>query len=432
MKKIFITLTLFGLIFAACNPNKEIYETLDEQKQPFKTDLEYTLNADDYSSISSMASDAAETEEEEAKAQIIGDILAFTKTIAAADYVGPLLDEKFVAADFNSTCMVTYRYSVNEYDSLVSYKLKADDYTAIGGDVAADGAFSQANPPENYLPDFLYAIDTTANYLMHVVSKYIPEEGANAIDTAITYTFTEGAWTQAEVYELTADDYDSMGAPGQYNNFSDGAPPENYLSSFLNERFPYTQAGETRYLVYKYYSGGTGTRMSAYKYNGQSWSKFENRSDQFVHNGEQWLFDPTVKYEMKGDDYLIVVNKVKNDPELEVYISDFGDSEYYYGASAFYGNFDMRISTRRNYDALGLLEGLSDEEAKAEIEGRLEEAIVYFAEQKFPNQEPTANGVQVFMEISYETYEPGDYYYTAKLKCIGTGEFEYIETWPVE
>lgn len=434
MKKIFITLSLFGIIFSACNPNKEIYEKLDEEKKPYKTDLEYTLTEADYETISETSLENAETEDEIQKAEKIAEILAFTEQIPATEYVLPFLEEMFIAPDTGSSCILNYRLAANEYESIVSYELMPDDYTNIGGEVAANGAFSVDNPPSDFLPDFLFDADTVVNkpdYILYLTSEYI-NENEEKQDTSITYEFAGGSWTVAETYILTADNYASMGEPGEHNNFSDDVLPDNYLPTFLKINFPYAQKEDVQYLIYEYYSETTDTKMSAYRFDGENWAEFYNQSRRFGHDGKSWTFDPTIKLTMTAEDYMFIVNKVKNDSELSDYVSSYGDSEYYYGASAYYGNFDMRLTSRRSNDVLGLLDGMTDEEVKTEMQLRLQEALVYLAEQKYPTQEPVVNDIEVFALITYETYEPGDYYYTAKLKCTDTGEFEYIETWPVE
>lgn len=432
MKNIFIYLLLFGLVLTACNPNKEIYDELDAMKVPYRTDLEYTLTDDDYSAIADLAEDAATTEEEMEMAAAIADMMAFSKNIPVSSYVGPYLDGIFIAPDSGSSCMVRYRYLVNEYDSIAEYELSASDYDAIGGQVATDGAFSSAALPGNYLPDFLFDMDTTENYILYVTSEYIRDDMSQT-DTVICFEYIDGSWDEADVYMLTDEDYDSMGAPGQYNNFSSSAEPDAYLPIFLEQKFPYAAEETKMTLVYKYYSGGVHARMDVYQYNGAEWGKYETQSDQFVHNGTQWLFDPTIKYTMLGDDYQIIVDYISAHPELNVYMDpSYDNTEYYYGASAYYGNFDMRITKRRDNDPLGYLTDLSDDEVSAELDSRLPEGLMVFIETKFSNAVPVSNGVQVYYEINYATYNYVDYFYTARFKCTGVGEFEYIETWENE
>jgi hypothetical protein len=122
------------------------------------------------------------------------------------------------------------------------------------------------------------------------------------------------------------------------------------------------------------------------------------------------------------------VQYIKNHPELSGYFDDYYEnSEYYYGASAYYDNFDMRVYKRQDNDPLGLLDGMSEEEIKELMFERLKEGLDIFLEIRFPDAQPVSNGVQVFYEVFFATYEPGDYFYKMRFKVTGEGEFEYVE-----
>lgn len=429
MKKLFIIISFTAFLFAACNPNEELYQNIEKNTPPYKTDFEITLSEDDYSSIADLAE--PQTAEDSAAVNAIDEQKSFGHNRSASDYVGAFLDQEYLGPDSASSVKVTYKYDLNEYDSISVYELSSDDYTSIGGAVADSSAFSYIKKPGNYLPDFLYEKDTTSQYLMYVTSEYIKRDFSR-IDTSIVYIYNEGEWQICEqAYILTETDYDSMGAPGEYDNFSESVQPEDYLLTFMSERFPYAFENETKIVFYDYYDSGVSTFYEVYKLTGGSWMQFEYRTDQFVHNGEQWLFDPTVKYTMVKSDYDILVQYIKNHPELSGYFDDYYEnSEYYYGASAHYDNFDMRIYKRRDNDTLGLLTDLSDAEVKAELTERLKEGLVIFLEERFPNAEPVSNGVQIYYEVYYATYEPGDYYYKMRFKVTDVGRFEY-ESGPV-
>ena len=311
MKNIFITIVLFGLILSACNPNKEIYEELDENEPPYNTEMEYTLTESDYSAISSMALELAQTEADSASAYTIGNNNSFALNIPVSDYAGGLLDEKFVAPNQGSSCLLTYNYLVNEFDSIVEYELNDDDYIAIGGAVADSLAFSFDEEPDDYLPDFLFALDTTVNYIQYITSEYISEDFSRK-DTTICFKYEEGEWTEADIYILTYDDYESMGTPGNYHNFSSGTEPEDYLPIFLTRKYPYAYKGQEEIISYFYYSGSVSVKMIGYWYDGSSWSQYITKSDPFVQNGEKWLFDPTVHYTMIAEDFQIIVEYIHN------------------------------------------------------------------------------------------------------------------------
>ena len=59
------------------------------------------------------------------------------------------------------------------------------------------------------------------------------------------YTFDGSEWSLTEdLFTLNSDDYDSMGSPGKYDNFSSSDPPENYLPQYLGTKLPYAQEEE--------------------------------------------------------------------------------------------------------------------------------------------------------------------------------------------
>ena len=428
MKKYFIILSVIGFLSTACNPNEELYENIEKNTPPYHTDFEITLTEDDYSTIAGLAEPT--TAEDSAAVEAIEEYAAFAHNRSASEYVGPFLDREYLAPDSTSSVKVTYKYEISEHDSLVVYEFEDEDYLSIGGQVADSLAFSYSRKPGTYLPDFLSDIDETPNYLMYVICEYIKEDFSR-IDTALVYTYENGSWNRIpNTYTLVAADYDWMGDPGAYNNFSDSDLPREYLGSFLRHKYRTALPGEQIYVMYKFYTGSaTEIRSDIYEYKDDgSWTYKLNRTDQFVHNGTQWLFDPTEKYTMVKSDYDILVQYIKTHPELSGYFDDYYEnSEYYYGASTYYDNFDMRVYKRQDNDPLGLLGGMSDEEIKVLIFERLKEGLDVFLEIRFPDAQPVSNGVQVFYEVFFATYEPGNYFYKMRFKVTGEGEFEYVE-----
>ncbi|MEA2043704.1 MAG: hypothetical protein U9N85_14275 [Bacteroidota bacterium] len=434
MKNIFFTVLLFGIIFSACNPNEELYEKLDEAEGDYQTDLVYELTESDYAQIASTAMVESQNAQDSTEAQFISNNNAFALNISVSDYAGVLLDDKFIAPGQGSSCELKYNYAINELDSITEYELGDDDYTAIGGDVADSLAFSYEEEPGDYLSDFLALSDTTENYIQYITCEYIHEDTLySRSDTSICFEFVEGQWEEANIYILTAEDYDSMGAPGYFNNFSSDVEQEDYLPTFLENKYPYAQKGASYHIAFKYYDGETNVKFTAYQYDGSNWVMNRQKSDPFVNNGEHWLFDPTVHITLAAADYEVLVDYIINDPELNVYLdAEYENSEYYYGASSHFVNFDMRVSKRQDNDPLGFLDGLSDDEVLQVMKDRIPEGINIILEAVYPNAQPVSNGVDVFYAVHYATYEPDDYYYVALFQCTDVGTFEYIETNPDE
>jgi YHS domain-containing protein len=237
------------------------------------------------------------------------------------------------------------------------------------------------------------------------------------------------------VYVLSADDYNTMGAPGKYDNFDSGDSPDMYLPVFLSENKPFAQSEEKVVVVYMYYSGSTEVRASEYVFNGTEWqnsARIVERSEQFVHNGTKWVFDPTVVFVMSTSDYQLVVDYVKTEIDGgSDYLNSYKTGEYYFGADAYYENFDLRLSNRTEKKVPGFA-GLSTEEAVALTYERLTEAVEVMLMEKYPDATAQVNGVDVHYIVSVDTYENdlSRGLYTFNFKCVKSGpnpEFELVE-----
>lgn len=249
------------------------------------------------------------------------------------------------------------------------------------------------------------------------------------------YKFDGSAWEldNETVRILQAFEYDEMGSPGKYNNFSSSDKPEDYIPNFLLKNYPYALMDDVKSIAYHYFSGGTSVRVDNYKRNAISWEKVESvieKTEQYVHNGSAWFFDPTVSFTIGKDDYQIIVDAVKDThPEL----IDRGNSEYYYGASAWYSNFDMRNTKRTTGDfAQTEYDGLSSDEIQAKIAERVQEGILVMLKAKFPDAVTQVNGIDVNYVVTYKVYDNDlkKFFYTVTYKCTKAGpsaDFELVE-----
>ena len=80
-------------------------------------------------------------------------------------------------------------------------------------------------------------------------------------------------------YELTPDDYDTMGTesgqPGRYDNFDSKMDIEAYLKDFLNVMYSDLAVNKTITISYKYYSGGTTTQTMTFQKSASDWNVIE-------------------------------------------------------------------------------------------------------------------------------------------------------------
>lgn len=235
------------------------------------------------------------------------------------------------------------------------------------------------------------------------------------------YQFDGSEWELMEgVYFLSSADYDNMGAPGRYNNFSSSDRPENYVPQLLDQMYPYAQQGDKTAVSYKYYSSGSTTIRAMEFIFDNGWAAYDaytTREDQYIHNGEEWAFDPTVIFTMGSSDYMTIVNYVKNNIGSS-YLDNFGNSEFYTGASAYYSNFDIRSGSFEEADFA------SWDEAVAFAIGEV------LLPAKFPDAVTQVSGLDVFYLVTFDTYNVVDGRWTMKFQVTKAGpdpEFTLVD-----
>ncbi len=422
MKKIFIpilTILLIGLM--GCNPMADIYKQLEATKKPFAKTFSYTLTDADYTAIASVGLVAAQNAQDSAACKAIGTYKSFSDTRPAAKYIPPFLAYKFPALDSGSVAKLTYNFDHSYiFSQNEEITIPQSVYDALG-----ISAFDSDNPAAGSIQDYLDSAYTNPSITKAVV-LYKYDDGDNTYTTTM-YAYYDGGWVvPANQYTISNQDYESIGgSAGRYHNFSSSYDPNFYIPRILLQRFPYAHEGDQIHVLYKYYSGGLQHHYNLYTFDGQKWNALEVKHEQYIHNGQSWVFDPTVKFEMSCDDYQIIVDWVKNNmPEYMHPL--YKNTEYYFGASSHYCNFDMRLTTRRANDPDNLLPA-DDQEATKELWQRLDKAVDVLLEAKFPNAQPVINGVPVYYEVTFKTYEPATHKYMIKFLCTDVGKFTPVD-----
>ena len=147
------------------------------------------------------------------------------------------------------------------------------------------------------------------------------------------YDASSTSWSAAgnEVYYLASSDYDAMGSPGRYNNFSSSDPASSYLPQLLSGMFPYAQEEQQIFVIYKYYSssaGETQTRGDLYTFSG-TWTYAPSTIEtvmQLGMNGTAWEPDNTIKYTMTSDDYDVVsAAYADSNPDASASMGQYGN-----------------------------------------------------------------------------------------------------------
>lgn len=132
------------------------------------------------------------------------------------------------------------------------------------------------------------------------------------------YTYAGGEWKAVDsgIYYLSSADYDAMGAPGKYDNFSSSVSADNYLPALLEAKYPYAQEEDEQVVTYKYYSssanngnGGLQIRGDLYTFTNGSWMKYQSTIEETLQFGNEngiWVPDNTIKYMLTSDDFALI------------------------------------------------------------------------------------------------------------------------------
>lgn len=388
MKKInFISIIAAALlVLISCeNFNEKNFSGYDNAAIPKNVvSYTYTLADADYATISKAALALATTKNDSNKAKAISTNKYFLDTIPANKYLPLLLNSKYLYSDANSIAMVTYNYNV-PYDTTK---------IAIG-------------------------------------NKFV----------------------------LADEDYSAMGSatgqPGKLKNFSSTIDPNYYIPIWLKIKFPYSKSGEVKMVRYKFFVSSSLTNVipDVFIFDGASWVKYKSvtlKTDQCLYSGKTWVFDPTIYITQITNDrtkdaegypsnmnnmFSVIVHAVKADANIAKYISSFKNDEYYYGASAYQGNFSFQYSVREAapYSDPALI-ALTNEADKINFMfNRVNEAIIIYLKYAYPTLNPkTDAGFDQYLSVTFRVYEryasgTNTNTYKAKFQCIETGKFKFIE-----
>ena len=407
-KHIFTAILLTGLIFLqACDPNKELYEKMDAGRKPHSENVEYTLVDADYNRFGGF----------------IAEYKAFSDSFPAMDYVPEILASRYVTLDLNSSAMVTFNHLLLHptwWDAGFGYEFQPKDYAFLG----LDNTFTPDNPAWQLIPLWLNREypDAEEGDEVHIIYNFT-EAGETHLNQD-NYGYDGEQWELLETkenlpyigYELTPEDYEWFGGSvAQFNNFSESDPPENFLPVFLKHKFPNIPIGGEKVLKYRYFNGSqVVNNIDKFVFDGVIWEALPyivEKTEQYIFGDEGWAFDPTVFFTLDRDDYMYLVSI---DPvgQQEFPHADFA---YYYGASGFFRNFDIRIIGRRldklengEYADPELGEIFENEGPEAVMEEMMRrikhEGIIYLLQHKYPDAAPQIGGIDVHFFVGFQTF----------------------------
>lgn len=339
-------------MLSACDPNDEFIDTLNAESEIADTeaafylgktvlDSEYTLTDADYA----LSSDDG-----------ISGYSNFSSSATAADYLPEVLTNMMVYGETAVEYTVNYNYYrgslsyiwdylgyLEELDEIDSYELVDADYDSMSAsdeEPASHNNFSWSTPAVDYLPDFLLGKypDAVEGDELAVTYEYYDYGTSNVTEF---WSFDGSVWAESDktapevpsdvtVYELEDADYDSMGAPGNYNNFSGSDAPEDYLPSFLSIKFPYALEGSKVATVYKYYSSGsTDSKMAEYTLTDGDWVVYQTTitsSSVVAFKDKVWVVIPPIAFVLS-----------EKTPTVSFTLTD---EDYAFVGNDYYGNFD--------------------------------------------------------------------------------------------
>ncbi|MDA3929115.1 MAG: choice-of-anchor J domain-containing protein [Prolixibacteraceae bacterium] len=236
------------------------------------------------------------------------------------------------------------------------------------------------------------------------------------------YEYDGKDWTKLDnVYSLTKTDYKTLGLSS--TSFTSSTRASNYLPLYAANKYAYAQEGDEVVFVYQHETETEtitvadrltkveGTWESSYDY-------IQLVTEPYASTVDGWVFDPTVNFTMTKEDYSSIAYYVKGDPVLSKLDNNtFEDSEYYYGSSGFYQNFDVRNGKFYSIFATW-------EEAVTEAIGDVLLPI------KYPEATTQYKGIDMYYVVHFLTYGAPSANYNMKFQCTKSApdpEFTLVE-----
>ena len=266
------------------------------------------------------------------------------------------------------------------------------------------------------------------------------------------------AFEDTQIVAVQPADYTEMGQ--NYGNFTNPAQ-DNYLPKFLGKEYPYAQEGDVKYVAFRCYAGGsTSWKVDEYTNNGSAWVKtiyFASKTDQFRKAEGAWAIDRTLELDYTGNGadtkafYQYCVNWVYDNKDVPMgapardnagvivstdivtingekpagnyWVSNYGNNEFYTGASAYYGNIDWRASACKGGFAAAGMGDLSDDEIVEKLKEHTAEVFTEVLSYVYPEMTPAE-----YKKVVIKVYAYGpNVNYSFTFDVVDTGKFQYVE-----
>ena len=233
--------------------------------------------------------------------------------------------------------------------------------------------------------------------------------GATPYKVKDFYTFDGANWSRMpNATALTDADYTALGISTNYLLAADSA--SILLPQWAHQNYPYAAETDALVVLYNYNNGDStiafADRLTKTLGNWTStYAEVIKLTEPYAATNDGWVFDPTVIFSMGKEDYLAIATYVKNNTVLSALDENsYDDSEYYYGASAYYQNFDTRNG--KFYSEFATWQA-----AVTEAIGKVLLPI------KYPQSDTNYKGIDLCYVIHFETYGAEANNYSITFQC---------------
>ena len=351
------------------------------------------------------------------------------------------------------------------------------NFNIPGAETAVGSIYGATNEVKSWLEDgmectlygYFFSISKTsgaAKYINIIVTSVesvsAPEVSTFALSVKSEkryayYKFNGTGYEAADITTIQPSDYRNMGQ--NYDNFTNPAQ-DSYLPTFLELTYPYAQDGDKKYVGYICRANSVNSwRVDEYVFSGV-WNKtiyFVDKQDQFRKSEGEWKVDRTLEldftntssaetkaffqycvnwvYDFKdvpmgapardnaGDILstdIVTIDGAK--PAGNYWVSNYGNNEFYTGASAYYGNVDWRPSAVKSGFAAAGMGDLSDDEILAKLKEHTAEVYAEVLSYVYP--EMTSDEYKKVV-IKVYCYGPNKNY-SLTFDVVETGKFAYV------
>ena len=314
------------------------------------------------------------------------------------------------------------------------------NFNIPGAETAVGSVYGATDEVKSWLADgmectlygYFFSISKTSGapkYINIIVTSVEPIAAPEASTFALTvksekryayFKFNGTGYEAADIVAVQPADYRNMGQ--NYDNFTNPAQ-DNYLPKFLEESYPYAQEGDAKYVGYIRRANSVNAWcVEEYVFSGV-WTKtvyFAEKQDQFRKNEGEWKVDRTLELDYTNTSsadtkafYQYCVNWVYDfkdvpmgapardnagvilstdvvtidgaKPAGNYWVSNYGNNEFYTGASAYYGNVDWRPSAVKSGFAAAGMGDLSDDEILAKLKENTAEVYAEVLHYMYPD-----------------------------------------------